>query len=104
MGEIEKNVRHQLLPSINGEIHLTDEDRNLFALPLRMGGLYLISNTDFSRNYERSQAICDPLENSDPGIAGTEQTLINRNIKTERENITPSKRLKFWKIAHQKKN
>ena len=60
-----------------------------------MGGLDLISNTDFSRNYERSQDICDPLENSDPGIAGTEQTLINRNNKTERQNITLSKKAKI---------
>ena len=36
--EIEKNVRQQLLPSITGKNHLTDEDHNLFALPLRMGG------------------------------------------------------------------
>ena len=54
MDEIEKNVRHQLLRSITGENHITDEDRNLFALPLRMGGLDLLSNTDFSRNYEWS--------------------------------------------------
>ena len=60
-----------------------------------MGGLDLLSNTDFSRNYEWSQAICDPLENSDPEIAETEQTLINRNIKTERQNITFSKKAKI---------
>ena len=50
-----------------------------------MGGL------NFSGNYEWSKAICDPLENSDPQIAETEQTLINRNIKTERQYITLSK-------------
>ena len=33
MDEIEKNVRHQLLPSITGKNHITDEDRNFFALP-----------------------------------------------------------------------
>ena len=91
MNEIEKNVRKQLLPSITGKNHITDEDRNLFALPLRMGGLDL-NNMDFSRNYERSQAVCDPLENSDPEVAETEQTLINRNIETERQNITLSKK------------
>ena len=41
MDEIEKNVRQQLLPSVNGKNHTTDEDRNLFALPLRMGGFRL---------------------------------------------------------------
>ena len=60
-----------------------------------MGGLDLLKNTDFSRNYELSQAICDPLENSDPEIAETKQTLINRNIKTERQNITLSKKAKI---------
>ena len=70
-----------------------------------MGGLDLISNTDFSRNYEWSQDICDPLENSDPGIAGTEQTLINRNTKTERQNITLSKKAKIIEnCSSEKKN
>ena len=83
MDEIEKNVRQPLLPSITGKNHITDEDRNLFALPLRMGGLDLLSNTDFSRNYEWSQAVCDPLENNDLVKAEMEQTLINRYIKTD---------------------
>ena len=83
MDEIEKNLRQPLLPSITGKNHITDEDRNLFALPLGMGGLDLFSNTDFSRNYEWSQAVCDPLENSDLVIAEMEQTLINRYIKTD---------------------
>ena len=50
-----------------------------------------------------SQAICDPLENSDLEIAETEQTLINRNIKTERQTITLSKKSILWKNAQQKK-
>ena len=69
-----------------------------------MGGLDFLNNTEFSRNYEWSEAICNPFENSDPEIGETEQTLINRNIKTERQNITLSKKLKVWEIAHQKKN
>ena len=93
--ETEKNVRPQLLPSITGKNHITDEDRNFFALPLRMGGLHLLSNTDFSKNYEWSRVICDPLENTDTEIAETEQTLINRNIKTEKQNITISKKAKI---------
>ena len=92
--ETEKNGRQQLLPSITGKNHITDEDRNLFALPLKMGGLDLLSNTDFSKSYEWSRVICDTLENSDTEIAETEQTLINRNIKTEKQNITPSKKSK----------
>ena len=39
MDEIEKNVRQQLLPSFSGKNHITDEDRSLFALSLRMRGL-----------------------------------------------------------------
>ena len=95
MDEIERNVRQQLLPSITGKNHITDEDRNLFALPLRMGELGLLSNTDFSKNYQWSRAICDQLENSDSEIAETEQTLTNRNIKTEKQNITLSKKAKI---------
>ena len=105
MDEIEKKVRHQLLPSITSKNHITDEDRNLFALTLRMGGLDLLSNTDFSRNYEWSQAFCGPLENIDLEIAEKEQALININIKTERENITISKKAKVVeKCSSEKKN
>ena len=50
--ENKKNVRQQLLPSITGKSRITDEDRSLFALPLRMGGLDFLSIADFSRNYE----------------------------------------------------
>ena len=92
MDKIEKNVSHQLLPSNTGKNHITDEDRNLFVLPLRMGVLDLLSNTDFSRKYEWSQAICDPIENSDPEIAETEHTLTNRNIQTERERTSHSQK------------
>ena len=103
MDEIEKNVRQQLLPSITGKNHITDEDRNLFALPLRMGGLDLLSNTGFSKNYKWSRAICDPLEKSDTEIAETEQTLLNRNIKTEKQNIALSKKAKIMENCSSEK-
>ena len=85
MDDIEKNVRRQLLPRISGKNNITDENHNFFALPLKMRVLDVFSNTDFSRSNEWSQAICDLLENSDQELAETEQTLINRNIKTERQ-------------------
>ena len=68
-----------------------------------MGGLDLLSNTDFTKNYEWSRAICEPLENSDPEIAGTEQTLINRNIGTEKQNITLSKKAKIMENCSSEK-
>ena len=43
LDENEKNLRKQLLPSITGKNSLTEDDRSLFALPLRMGGLDLLS-------------------------------------------------------------
>ena len=103
MDETEKNVRQQLLASITGKKHIADEDRNLFALPLIIGGLDILSNTDFSKNYDWSRAICDPLENSDTEIAETEQTLINRNIKTEKQNITLSKKAKIMENCSSEK-
>ena len=101
--ENETNGGQQLLPSITGKNHKTDEDRNLFALPLRMGGLDLLSNTDPSRNYDWSQAICDPLGNSDPVIADTEQTLMKRNFKTERQKRTLSKKVKVMENCSSEK-
>ena len=58
-----------------------------------MGGLDLLSNTDF----------CDLLENSDPEIAEMEQTLKNRNSKTERKNIKLSKMVKIMERCSSKK-
>ena len=98
MDEIEKNVRQQLLLSITGKNHITDEGRNLFVLPEKIGGLDLLSNTDFSRNNEWSR-----IENSVPEIAETEQTLIKRNSKTENQNITLSKKAKIMKNCSTKK-
>ena len=103
MDEFEKNVRQQLLPSITGKNHITDEDRNIFALTLRMGGLDLLRYRDFSKHYEWSRAICDPLENSDTEIAETEQTLINLNIKTEKHNITLSKKAEIMRNCSSEK-
>ena len=33
-----QNMKFTILPSVTGKNHITDEDRNLFALPLKMGG------------------------------------------------------------------
>ena len=49
LDEIEKNVRQQLLAIITGKNHITDEDRNLFALPLRMRGLDLSVTRTFTK-------------------------------------------------------
>ena len=65
--------------------------------------LDLLINPDFSRYYEWSQAICDPLENSEPEIAETEQFLMNRNIKNERQNITLKKGKNYGKLRFRKK-
>ena len=97
MDEIEKNVKQQLLHSITGKNYISDEDHSLFALSLRMGGLDLLNNTNFSINYEWSRAISDPLENSDPRKIETEQNLINRNLKKKRRNIALSKKAEVLK-------
>ena len=53
MDELEKNVRQQILPSISGKNHIFNDDRHLFSLPLKMGGLYLLSNTDIFFDFLR---------------------------------------------------
>ena len=70
-----------------------------FCTTEKIGGLDLLSNTEFSRNNEWSR-----LENSVPEIAETEQTLIKRNDKTENQNITLSKKAKIMKNCSTKKN
>ena len=68
-----------------------------------MGGLDLLTNTNFSRNYDWSREVCESLQNSDPEIAETGQTLIKRNIKTERQKITLSKSYNYGKMLIIKK-
>ena len=58
--KIKKKKKNQLHPGFTGKNHITNEDRNLIA----------------------------PLENSDPQIAETEQSLINRTSKL-RERTSP---------------
>ena len=87
-----KNARQQLLRSITGKNQITDVDHKFFALSPTMGRFELLCSTDFSNNYIWSRAICETLENRDPEIAEKEQNLINRNIKTKRQNIKISKK------------
>ena len=95
MDETKKNLRQQLLPSIIGKNHKTDEGRSVFGQPLRMEELELLSNTVFSRNYQWSQSIFYLLENSYPEPAESEQFLINRNFKTEKQSISLSQKAKI---------
>ena len=45
----------------------------------------------------------DTLENSDPGITETEQTLMKKIIKTERQNVTLSKEAKIMENCSSEK-
>ena len=94
MNEIVTNVRQQLIPSSTGKRQITAEDLSLFALPQQMGRIEFRSNT-YSGKYELSRAICDPSGNSDQEITETEQTLMKKIMKIERQITTLSKNVKI---------
>ena len=59
---VEDAIRHHLLPALTGRCSFSDDERALFALPARLGGLGMgNSATDADHAYESSLKVSGPL-------------------------------------------
>ena len=59
---LERVIRQQFLPSLTGQIAFSDDDRDLFALPVRLGGLGIPDPCQQSKtNNSTSEKITAPL-------------------------------------------
>ena len=59
---LEDVIRHHFIPAVTGRNTITDEERNLFSLPIRDGGLGItIPYQTSSQQRLLSQKICAPV-------------------------------------------
>ena len=59
---LEDVIRHWFLPSLTGRINFSDNQRELLALPARLGGLGIINPTSCSQHqFNSSSMMSDPL-------------------------------------------
>jgi hypothetical protein len=86
---IEDVLRHDLIPAITGQRAISDEERELFALPTRLGGLGIeIMPKVADHLFTSSQAITHPLKEAirlkaENNYTLLEQVRITRQIKAE---------------------
>ena len=61
MQPVEDAIRLQLLPAITGREALTDDERDLLALPARLGGIGVRNPTTHTEEHNYSQRLSAPL-------------------------------------------
>ena len=89
---LEEAICHWFLPALTAGKGITDEERDLFALPSRLGGLGIPNPTKVAgQQYISSQRVTAPLtaliiqqECTYPAGVTTEQTTIKGKIKAQR--------------------
>ena len=89
---LENAIRHQLLPNITGKDAFSDKERELFALPTRLGGLGITNLTTSADDcYNNSKKITAPLiqlilqQTKDyPSYITEDQTSIKSEMKAKR--------------------
>ena len=61
--ESEVKIKQKLIPAITGRDEPNENDRILFSLPIKNGGLNFQLPTDYANDYNWSMQISDPLRN-----------------------------------------
>ena len=83
---VEEVIRHKFIPAITGGYIVNDEERQLLALPARLGGLGLkIFQDDAVQEYQNSMKVTEDLQKQ---ILDTEDNVIGKTkyqIKAERQ-------------------
>ena len=80
--ETERKIKENLIPAITGRSDITDEERSLFSLPVRDGGLNIVHPEDRVEelNWLRQIAVC--LDNDDDAEA--QQSSIVQQVRKEK--------------------
>ena len=90
MQPVEDAIRLQLLPAITGRDALTDDERDLLALPARQGGIGMRNPTTHTEEHNYSQRLSAPLtalivqQSEDLGGAQEQQQAIKLTLRAER--------------------
>ena len=79
--ETERKIKENLIPAITGRSNITDEERSLFSLPVRDGGLNIVHPEDRVEelNWSRQMAAC--LDNDEDAEA--QQSSIVKQVRKE---------------------
>ena len=84
--ETEKIIKDEFIPSLVNHNSYNDNFRNIFALPVREGGLNILQPEDRADDYTRSKLLSDPLAMPDLTTAEVEQERLMQKIrKVERK-------------------
>ena len=77
--ETERKIKENLIPAITGRSNITDEERSLFSLPVRDGGLNIVHPEDRVEelNWSRQMAAC--LDNDEDAEA--QQSSIVKQVR-----------------------
>ena len=111
--ETEKMISEKLLPALTGKTTHTEEQRLLFSLPLKNGGLNILSPDDRAGDYSRSVALSECLSGMEPlAVENSQykflrefkkQKLQNNNTKIEKlEEVLTEGELFAMKLSSQK--
>ena len=80
---IESIIRHKLIPALTGKSAISDLERELLALPCRLGGLGIPDFTSSSTyHFHASQEICSPITKL---ILDRQQNLNNNTISEQQQ-------------------
>ena len=82
--ETEKTISEKLLPVLTGKTTHTEEQRLLLSLPLKNGGLNILSPDDRAGDYSRSAALSECLNGMEPLAAENSQYKILREFKKQK--------------------
>ena len=87
---VEDAIRRQLLPAITGRDAISDHERDLLALPARLGGIGVKNPTTQTDEYNLSQRLSAPLtalivqQSEDLGAAREQQQAVKKALRAER--------------------
>ena len=87
----EKVISDLLIPAIIGREMESDNERSLFSLPIKHGGLDIRTPEDLSNDYNWSQKRSSHLEQNEPLLAELEQQRFLDDIKILKRKIVEQK-------------
>ena len=79
--ETEKLIKNKLIPALTGKQEVSEDDRLLFSLPVRDGGLNISLPEDRQQEINWSREMSSCLENDD---AELQQTVVIKQIRKEK--------------------
>ena len=96
--ETEKVIKDELIPSLVNHNSYNDKFRDIFALPVREGGLNILQPEDRVDDYTRSKLLSDPLAMNETMNAEVEQERFMQKIRKDKQSYIKIKK------ANMKKN